>query len=273
MAEELGVGDLHRSLRGSLLPAHQASEEAVAAARQALRAALRAAWSGEALRCGAAGCGCGLWAAGRVLWDALCALRLCAVVCVSWMVGCGVSVGCCCALCAARCGLCAGLLWAVRCAHPCSWQRSRLPVAGWPDCWLGCGSAGGECVRHGAHSHSPSPPTTRVHTPLASPGLTHACALCLPSPPVLPPTSPSPPCRLPIPPCIAAPAPPAPAPPRLPHPHPQARRGAGQVRRPAGRAALLRPGSGSRPRQRRRPGGAGGCPRQPGAVAAGLGWA
>jgi hypothetical protein len=49
MAEQLGVADLHRSLRGSLL-LQPAPEEQVAASRAALRASLAAAWSGEALR-------------------------------------------------------------------------------------------------------------------------------------------------------------------------------------------------------------------------------
>ena len=49
MAEALGVAALHRGLRGSLL--HDApAEETVQAARTALKGALKATWSQEALR-------------------------------------------------------------------------------------------------------------------------------------------------------------------------------------------------------------------------------
>ncbi|KAL4452767.1 hypothetical protein ABPG75_008429 [Micractinium tetrahymenae] len=53
MAEALGVADLHRGLRGSLLAAAP-PEAAVQRTRGLLRAALRAAWSQEALRRGVA---------------------------------------------------------------------------------------------------------------------------------------------------------------------------------------------------------------------------
>lgn len=53
MAEALGVADLHKGLRGSLL-APPPDDGAVQAARTALRGALKAAWSQEALRQGVA---------------------------------------------------------------------------------------------------------------------------------------------------------------------------------------------------------------------------
>ncbi len=49
MAEALGVADLHKGLRGSLLY-DAAPEPTVQAARAALKGALKAAWSQEALR-------------------------------------------------------------------------------------------------------------------------------------------------------------------------------------------------------------------------------
>lgn len=49
MAEALGVADLHKGLRGSLLY-DAPPEQAVQAARTALKGALKAAWSQEALR-------------------------------------------------------------------------------------------------------------------------------------------------------------------------------------------------------------------------------
>jgi hypothetical protein len=49
MADALGVADLHRSLRGSLL-APPPPEEEEQRTRDELRAALRSAWSAEALR-------------------------------------------------------------------------------------------------------------------------------------------------------------------------------------------------------------------------------
>ncbi len=52
MAEALGVADLHRGLRGSLL-GDTPPEASVQRTRGLLRAALRTAWSQEALRWGA----------------------------------------------------------------------------------------------------------------------------------------------------------------------------------------------------------------------------
>ena len=49
MAEALGVADLHKGLRGSLLY-DAPPEQTVQAARTALKGALKAAWSQEALR-------------------------------------------------------------------------------------------------------------------------------------------------------------------------------------------------------------------------------
>lgn len=183
MAEALGVADLHRGLRGSLLGGAPA-EAAVQRTRGLLRAALRSAWSQEALRC--AGCP----------------------------------------------GSC----------RPAAWRRRPARSLVSPPCCL------------------PPPFGPGAHRCTALPAHRHACAswrrggLCphrvAPSHSPRPPRPPQPPLHN----CLALTQ--------------QARRGAGQGRRPGRRAALLRPSPAAGPGKCRRSGGAGGRAGQPPRVAA-----